>query len=86
MLLTVLSLEKGKKKISAFFRNESCQEIKRGGPQARPMLNILYLDNYAQTPIFFSAAAMISRVTSIMSGLTDIEVAPHSTSFSVISG
>ena len=38
------------------------------------------------TPSFFSAAAMMSLVMSIMSGLTEMEVAPHSTSFSVISG
>ena len=45
---------------------------------------ILYC--WGALPSLSSALAMISRVRSIMSGLTDTEVMPHSTSFSVRSG
>ena len=41
---------------------------------------------FGARPNFASALAMISRVWSIMSGLTLTLVMPHSTSFSVTSG
>jgi hypothetical protein len=69
--------------LPAFFWLERGRK-RRGAntPLKRPLwLLVIYF-----IPSFFSTLAIMSRVVSIISGLTDIEVMPHSTSFSVISG
>lgn len=62
-----------------------------GGGEVRNLTSRIWFNEraaycFGARPSFTSAFAMISRVRSIMSGLTLTLVMPHSTSFSVTSG